>query len=165
MVSGTRSKRTITSNPERTSRTSKTSKTSKTSSTRNQNARKKQTAGTAADLLNQEESNLEDDDPDFENDDEDTHTQEVPKSPNTNRTENIFCSRFPSLELDTFQDQLDQWTIVQLRDAIVKQDSRRSSAHKDIKDLVKLIRMDFEKRVLMVALMAGVPEVVIWNLM
>ncbi|EGG03946.1 uncharacterized protein MELLADRAFT_89771 [Melampsora larici-populina 98AG31] len=168
MVSGTRSKRHITNPPKtsknsKASKTLKTSKTSKTLTSHNQNARKKNTSsasGTAADTLNDEE---EIKDPDFEDEDEDT--QEIPNSSKTIPTKKIFRSRFPQLELDTFEEQLDQWTIAKLRDCIVKQNSCRSSAHKDIKDTVKLLRMDFEKQVLMVALMAGVPEVVIWNLM
>ncbi|KAH9808791.1 hypothetical protein DFH28DRAFT_993654 [Melampsora americana] len=84
---------------------------------------------------------------------------------NNKQSDKVFCSRFPGLELKTFEDKLDEWTITQLQDAIVKQGSRRSKAHKDIKDLVKLLRLEFEERILMVALMADVPEVVIWNLM
>ncbi|KAH9813487.1 hypothetical protein DFH28DRAFT_896471 [Melampsora americana] len=78
---------------------------------------------------------------------------------------NIFQSRFSPLDLETFEDKLDEWTLIGLQDAVNKQDSRRTKAPKEIKDLVKILRMEFEKRILMVALMAGVPQVVIWNLM
>ncbi|KAH9815917.1 hypothetical protein DFH28DRAFT_1082160 [Melampsora americana] len=71
----------------------------------------------------------------------------------------IFCSRFPQLEIDTFENDLGKYSLVLLRDAIAKQNSRRTKAHKDIKDLVKIVQMEFEKRILMIALMAGVPEV------
>ncbi|KAH9814914.1 hypothetical protein DFH28DRAFT_894025 [Melampsora americana] len=75
-----------------------------------------------------------------------------------------FCSRFPGLEIETFEDELPNYTLIGLREAIKKQDSRRSKAHQDVKDLVKIVRMQFEKRILMISLMAGVPKVVIWNL-
>ncbi|EGG11201.1 uncharacterized protein MELLADRAFT_70891 [Melampsora larici-populina 98AG31] len=83
---------------------------------------------------------------------------------NNPKVKGPFRSRFPQLELDMFEDELPKWTLVGLREAIVHQDSRRSKAPKEIKDLVKIMRFEFEKRILMIALMAGVPEVVIWNL-
>lgn len=76
----------------------------------------------------------------------------------------IFQSRFPGLELDTYEQQLDLWTVIKLQESLVQQNSRRSKAPKEIKDLVKIVWMEFEKRILMIALMAGVPEIVIWNL-
>lgn len=84
-------------------------------------------------------------------------TSELPKT-------KTFRSRFPGLEIETFEDELPNHTLIGLREAIKKQDSRRSKAHQDVKDLVKIVRMQFEKRILMISLMAGVPEVVIWNL-
>ncbi|KAH9808488.1 hypothetical protein DFH28DRAFT_1069466 [Melampsora americana] len=76
----------------------------------------------------------------------------------------VFQSRFPGSELDTFKNKLENWSLIKLQDAIRHQDSRRSNVPRDIKDLVKIVRMEFEKRILMIALMAAVPEVVIWNM-
>ncbi|EGG04912.1 uncharacterized protein MELLADRAFT_88330 [Melampsora larici-populina 98AG31] len=97
--------------------------------------------------------------------DEDEPNQEPSATAKKSKTNPaIFQSRFPGLELDSFEQELDSWTIVQLQESIIQQDSRRSTAPKEIKNLVKLVRMEFEKRILMIALMAGVPEIVIWNL-
>lgn len=102
-------------------------------------------------------------------DDEDNRTPEDPPDGNSTKQDKskqstVFQSRFVGLDINTFEQQLDNWTLVSLQEAIVSQDSRRSTAHKDIKDLVQVVQMEFEKRILMIALMAGVPEVVIWNL-
>lgn len=83
---------------------------------------------------------------------------------NPKKSSTIFQSRFPGLELDTFEDELDNWTLIELQEAILSQGSRRSTAPKDIKKIVQVVRLEFEKRILMIALMAGVPEIVIWNL-
>ncbi|EGG11803.1 uncharacterized protein MELLADRAFT_90762 [Melampsora larici-populina 98AG31] len=93
-----------------------------------------------------------------------TETSQPLSKKNHRKAGKAFRSRFPGLELDNFEEELPKWTLVSLREAIFHQQSRRSTAHKDIKDLVKIMRMEFEKRILMIALMAGVPEVVIWNL-
>lgn len=97
-------------------------------------------------------------------DDEGGENEEETNTNTDKQQEKVFKSRFPEFDLDNFEEKRPSWSIVKLREAIVGQDSRRSTAPKDIKDLVKIIRMDFEKTILMVALMAGVPEVVIWNL-
>ncbi|EGG09726.1 uncharacterized protein MELLADRAFT_95186 [Melampsora larici-populina 98AG31] len=75
----------------------------------------------------------------------------------------VFLSRFPGLELGDFEKQLDDWTLVSLRQAISKQASKRSKAPGEIQLLVR-IRLEYEKRMLMAALMGAVPKVVIWNL-
>jgi hypothetical protein len=92
-----------------------------------------------------------------------TTTNEGSKS-KKDSTPKVFRSRFPGFELDTFEDVLDDWTLITLREAIVNQASRWNSVPKDIRNLVKIVRLEFEKRILMIALMAEVPEVVIWNL-
>lgn len=76
----------------------------------------------------------------------------------------IFRSRFPGLEMETFENHLDNWTLTSLRQAITKQDLKNSKAPSEIKTLVKGIRLEYEKRMLMAALMGGVPEAVVWNL-
>lgn len=76
----------------------------------------------------------------------------------------IFRSRFPGLEIDTYEDCLDDWTVDELRQNIAKQASRSSKAPQDIKSLVKTIRLEYEKRMLMAALMGAVPEIVVWNI-
>ncbi|EGG10275.1 uncharacterized protein MELLADRAFT_94561 [Melampsora larici-populina 98AG31] len=76
----------------------------------------------------------------------------------------IFRSRFPGLEMETFEDHLDDWTLVELRQHIAKQGSKSSRPHQEIRTLVKSICLEYEKRMLMAALMGGVPEIVIWNL-
>lgn len=81
-----------------------------------------------------------------------------------NGVKNVFKSRFPGLELDNFESQVDKRTVVELRQDIAKQSSKASRASHEIQSLVKGIRLDYEKRMLMAALMGGVPEVVIWNL-
>lgn len=153
MVSGTRSKRTIPA-------------ASPTESSTRSNKRKSKKATLPA--INQpeihEDDTLDTTNVNPEGQDDDLERSSAPK-PAENLEDKIFRSRFPQLELETFEDDLEKWTIASLRDAIFKQDSQRTTAHKDIKDLVKVLRMDFEKRILMVSLMGGVPEVVIWNLM
>ncbi|EGG01336.1 uncharacterized protein MELLADRAFT_92582 [Melampsora larici-populina 98AG31] len=91
---------------------------------------------------------------------------EDPSATQTNAKESnrVFQSRFPGLEFDTFEQELDNWSLVKLQEALQKQESRRTKVHKEVRDLVEIMRMEFEKRMLMIALMAGVPEVVIWKL-
>ncbi|KAH9809137.1 hypothetical protein DFH28DRAFT_1134331 [Melampsora americana] len=83
---------------------------------------------------------------------------------NKNKSTSIFRSRFPGFEMDNFEDFLDDWTLVDLRQTIAKQASTANRAHPDIDALVKTIRLQYEKRMLMAALMGGVPEAVIWNI-
>ncbi|KAH9818879.1 hypothetical protein DFH28DRAFT_925644 [Melampsora americana] len=78
---------------------------------------------------------------------------------------NIVESRFPGLEFDTFEQQLDNWTLTGLQETITAQGSTCSKVSREVKDLVKILRLEFEKHILMVALMAGVPKVVMWNLL
>lgn len=98
-----------------------------------------------------------------EEDDGDTQDPTEDES-HPKKSSTIFQSRFPGLDLDTFEDELDNWTLIKLQEAILSQGSRRSTAPKEIQNLVQVVRLEFEKRILIIALMAGVPEVVIWNL-
>ncbi|KAH9813415.1 hypothetical protein DFH28DRAFT_1096485 [Melampsora americana] len=79
-----------------------------------------------------------------------------------------FVSKYPSLTPENFERQLDKWTIADLRQEIIKQKSpfshNRTRAPQEIRDLTSLIRIGYEKRILMAALMGGVPETVIWDL-
>ncbi|EGG07268.1 uncharacterized protein MELLADRAFT_85890 [Melampsora larici-populina 98AG31] len=83
---------------------------------------------------------------------------------NASTKKTIFRSQFPGFEMDNYEDFLDDWTVDELRENIAKQGSRSSKAPKDVKSLVKTIRLEYEKRMLMAALMGGVPEVVVWNI-
>ncbi|EGG13215.1 uncharacterized protein MELLADRAFT_86738 [Melampsora larici-populina 98AG31] len=87
-------------------------------------------------------------------------------APSTTQTgsNQVFQSRFPGLEFDTFEQDLDKWTITKLQEALLGQGSRRTKVNKEVQNLVEVMRIEFEKRMLMIALMAGVPEVVIWKL-
>lgn len=76
----------------------------------------------------------------------------------------VFRSRFPGLELDSFENHLDEWTTVGLREAIAKQGATNSRPHSDIRALAKSIRLEYEKRMLMAALMGAIPEAVVWNI-
>ncbi|EGF98563.1 uncharacterized protein MELLADRAFT_95558 [Melampsora larici-populina 98AG31] len=89
-------------------------------------------------------------------------TSTDPKS--VTKDKQIFRSRFPGLELDTFEDHIDEWTTVGLREAIAKQGSTTSRPHSNIRALVKSIRLEYEKRMLMAALMGAIPEAVVWNI-
>ncbi|KAH9808172.1 hypothetical protein DFH28DRAFT_1088085 [Melampsora americana] len=80
----------------------------------------------------------------------------------TTETTSTFRSRFPGLELDNFEESLDDWTVVALRQTIAKQGSTLSRAAPEIDALVKTIRLQYEKRMLMAALMGGLPEAVVW---
>ncbi|KAH9809041.1 hypothetical protein DFH28DRAFT_1086994 [Melampsora americana] len=116
-----------------------------------------------SEVLDPPATQLEHADDQEENDDRDDSAQPGPTQEKAKKS-TIFQSRFPGLELDTFEQQLDSWTVIKLQESIAQQNSRRSKAPKEIKDLIKIVRMEFEKRILSIALMAGVPEVVIWNL-
>ncbi|EGG07683.1 uncharacterized protein MELLADRAFT_71666 [Melampsora larici-populina 98AG31] len=85
------------------------------------------------------------------------------KNDTTNPTP-VFRSRFPGLEMDTFEESLDDWTVVALRQNIAKQGSTLSRPAPEIDALVKTIRLQYEKRMLMAALMGGLPEVVVWSI-
>ncbi|KAH9807648.1 hypothetical protein DFH28DRAFT_914025 [Melampsora americana] len=79
-----------------------------------------------------------------------------------------FISSFPSLAIDNMEQELDKWTVVDLRKALAEQ-KKKSSRHKnqvpsEIEDLVELIRLDHEKRMLMAALIGGISEAVVWSL-
>ncbi|EGG04659.1 uncharacterized protein MELLADRAFT_88701 [Melampsora larici-populina 98AG31] len=89
-----------------------------------------------------------------------------PQESNVNKKQSspIFRSRHPGLEMDTFEESLNDWTLVALRQDIAKQASKANRAHPDIDALVKTIRMQYEKRMLMAALMGGVPEAVVWKI-
>ncbi|KAH9809124.1 hypothetical protein DFH28DRAFT_934632 [Melampsora americana] len=50
------------------------------------------------------------------------------RTPNTS----IFCSRFPGLELNTFEDHLPEWTLVALREANSKQAPKTTKASQEI---------------------------------
>ncbi|KAH9817298.1 hypothetical protein DFH28DRAFT_890079 [Melampsora americana] len=76
----------------------------------------------------------------------------------------IFRSRFPGLEMESFENCLDDWTVVELRQTIAKQGATSSRASTEIRALVKSIRLEYEKRMLMAALMGGVPEAVVWKI-
>ncbi|EGG00110.1 uncharacterized protein MELLADRAFT_93848 [Melampsora larici-populina 98AG31] len=75
-----------------------------------------------------------------------------------------FISRFPGLDLDTFHEHLDEWTLVRLREANAKQAPKGTRAPTEIRAVVKSIRLNYEKQMLMAALMGGLHEVVVWNL-
>ncbi|EGG06870.1 uncharacterized protein MELLADRAFT_86305 [Melampsora larici-populina 98AG31] len=142
----------------------RSSNKSKKKTPRNKKTTSKTTTGdSATDRFDADNNHNPDENEDDEFHDE-TNQQTSGTAPKSKSKPSIFQSRFPDLELDTFEQQLDSWTIVKLQEAILQQDSRRSTAPKEIKDLVKVVRMEFEKRILMIALMAGVPEIVIWNL-
>ncbi|KAH9811113.1 hypothetical protein DFH28DRAFT_1085265 [Melampsora americana] len=90
--------------------------------------------------------------------------EETDANNDANNKSTVFRSRFPGFELDTFEDFLGDWTLVGLRQAIAKQGSTLNRASQEINALVKTIRIQYEKRMLMAALMGGVPEAVIWNI-
>ncbi|EGG01744.1 uncharacterized protein MELLADRAFT_91920 [Melampsora larici-populina 98AG31] len=93
----------------------------------------------------------------------DTRDEETEEE--SNRLESIaFRSRFPGFEIDKFEEKRKDWTLIALRQAIAKQNSKTSKAPQEIKSLVLSIRMEYEKRMLMAALMGGVPEIVVWNI-
>ncbi|KAH9815288.1 hypothetical protein DFH28DRAFT_893311 [Melampsora americana] len=104
--------------------------------------------------------------------DEDQTTREEPISDRTPNEQNeqpskqpkTFISRFPDLDLETFHDHLDDWTLVALREANAKQAPKGTRASTEIRSLVKSIRLNYEKQMLMAALMGGLHEVVVWNL-
>lgn len=79
-------------------------------------------------------------------------------------TSTIFRSRFPGLEIEDFEQKLNAWTLVGLCEAITNQASKNSRPPREIKALVKGIRLQYEKQMLMAALMGGLPEVVVWNI-
>ncbi|KAH9819433.1 hypothetical protein DFH28DRAFT_1145117 [Melampsora americana] len=157
MVSGTQSKKSLAPAPPQASSTR--AKKKFTANKRNNIQKRKSATNRVSD--NEDATVDRESEAEGQDNTDDPNSSTVPK----NQEDTVFRSQFPQLELDTFEEHLDKWTITSLKDSIVKQGSQRSTAHKDIKDLVKIIRMNFEKCILMVALMAGVPEVVIWNLM
>lgn len=92
-----------------------------------------------------------------------TGDEEIEEESNTLESQ-AFRSRFVGLDIDNFEDQREDWTLIGLRQAIAKQNARTSKAPPEIKLLVLSIRMEYEKRMLMAALMGGVPEIVVWNI-
>ncbi|KAH9822319.1 hypothetical protein DFH28DRAFT_882150 [Melampsora americana] len=79
-----------------------------------------------------------------------------------------FVSSFPSLSFENMEQELDKWTLVDLRNALTQEKKNRSrhknQAHPEIDNLVKLIRLDYEKRMLMAALIGGISETMVWSL-
>lgn len=89
-------------------------------------------------------------------------------NPDDHEEANTFISSFPALNLENYESQLDQWTIVELWKALVDQKTKRTK-HKtqsptEIKNLVEVIRIGYEKRMLMAALMGGISETMVWSL-
>ncbi|KAH9809613.1 hypothetical protein DFH28DRAFT_904323 [Melampsora americana] len=79
-----------------------------------------------------------------------------------------FTSNYPGLTIDNLEAELSKWTLVELRTALMEQKIQKSR-HKnqtpsEIKTLVELIRRDYEKRMLMAALIGGISETMIWEL-
>ncbi|EGG09941.1 uncharacterized protein MELLADRAFT_95233 [Melampsora larici-populina 98AG31] len=79
-----------------------------------------------------------------------------------------FVTCFPGLTPENFEQQVDKWTVADLRQRLVEQQQKqahnRTRAPQDITDLTEIVCIGFEKRMLMVALMGGLPETVIWDL-
>ncbi|KAH9823184.1 hypothetical protein DFH28DRAFT_1018066 [Melampsora americana] len=98
--------------------------------------------------------------------DSQNQNQNQPRKGNVNdkQSSGIFRSRYPGLEMDNFEESLGDWTLVGLRQTIARQASTANRAHPDIDALVKTIRLQYEKCMLMAALMGGVPEAVVWNI-
>ncbi|EGG09702.1 uncharacterized protein MELLADRAFT_95144 [Melampsora larici-populina 98AG31] len=132
-----------------------------TSCKRKRTATSSRKSGTG-DSHDKEDSQADEDQPIDKNT---TETEDPsPTQTNAKKSNRVFQSQFPGLEFDTFEQELDNWSLVKLQEALQKQESRRTKVHKEVRDLVEIMRMEFEKRMLMIALMAGVPEVVIWKL-
>ncbi|KAH9823492.1 hypothetical protein DFH28DRAFT_1173069 [Melampsora americana] len=98
------------------------------------------------------------------NGDDDSENNSTSKDRNTEE----FISCFPSLTPENYEEQVSNWTLVELRKALVDQKNKKSR-HKnqsppDIQKLVQIIRMGYEKRMLMAALMGGISEYMIWSL-
>ncbi|EGF97326.1 uncharacterized protein MELLADRAFT_85864 [Melampsora larici-populina 98AG31] len=79
-----------------------------------------------------------------------------------------FTSSFPSLNIDNMEQELDKWTVVDLRKELAER-KKNASRHKnqvptEINNLVQLIRLDHEKRMLMAALIGGISETMVWEL-
>lgn len=58
-------------------------------------------------------------------------------------TPRVFQSRFPGLQLNDFEDHLEDWTVVTLRQAIAQQGSKKSKAPSEIRSLVLSIRLEY----------------------
>ncbi|EGG05196.1 uncharacterized protein MELLADRAFT_88277 [Melampsora larici-populina 98AG31] len=110
----------------------------------------------------------EDNQPRTEDNQPRTEARPNPSSNQARSTQSAFTSCFPSLTPLTYEQQLENWTIADLRQAIADQKKNKSHnrtrAHQDIQNLIKIIRIGYEKRMLMAALMGGVSEAVIWDL-
>lgn len=87
-----------------------------------------------------------------------------PANRGQDKNDHTFVSRFPGLDIDDFESHVDDWTVAGLQGEIEKQDSRSTKAHSEIKALVKRLRLDYEKKILMACLMGNVPEAVLWKL-
>ncbi|KAH9807711.1 hypothetical protein DFH28DRAFT_1138040 [Melampsora americana] len=100
------------------------------------------------------------------NPDSQNQNENQPQESDVNKKQSsaIFRSRYPGLEMDNFEESLEDWTLVGLRQTIAQQASTANRAHPDIDALVKTIRLQYEKCMLMAALMGGVPEAVVWNI-
>ncbi|EGG06548.1 uncharacterized protein MELLADRAFT_86363 [Melampsora larici-populina 98AG31] len=89
-------------------------------------------------------------------------------NPNDDETHPEFTSNFPELTFDNVEEQLDKWTLVELRNALKDQKKRtlrhKNQAPSEIKTFVELVRRDYEKRMLMAALIGGISETMIWSL-
>lgn len=99
-----------------------------------------------------------------EQNDDDDEPSSITTQQKSNKRNQPFVSRFPGLDLHDFEEHLGDWTLADLEDAIEKQGSRSTKAPSEIKATVKSIRLEYEKKMLMAALMGGVPEAVIWKL-
>ncbi|KAH9810647.1 hypothetical protein DFH28DRAFT_902725 [Melampsora americana] len=79
-----------------------------------------------------------------------------------------FNSRFPALDIENMEQELNKWTLVDLRKALAEEKKNRSrhknQAPAEIEDLVQLIRLDYEKRMLMAALIGGISGTMVWSL-
>ncbi|EGF97714.1 uncharacterized protein MELLADRAFT_84516 [Melampsora larici-populina 98AG31] len=113
---------------------------------------------------NQQNNTLNQPDDDFNRDAPDS------RNPALNDTENQpeFTSNFSALNFDNVEEQLEKWTLVELRNALSnqkKQTSRhKNQAPREVKTFVELIRRDYEKRMLMAALIGGISKTMIWSL-
>lgn len=97
----------------------------------------------------------------------DHHASSHP-APKDNTTTKEFTSAFPSLTPENYEEQINNWNLPELRAALAEQKKNRTRHRNqtptEIQNLVEIIRLGYEKQILMAALMAGVSEAVVWSL-